>query len=104
MNTTVSSRCVRQRPDGRPDSGREDRSNGGSWVAAERKGTISMDRQTRRAYFERLCDLRAAYARLGADDATSVISIEAMIARANRLIERRGSPLIMMLDGSAKSA
>ena len=63
-----------------------------------------MDRQTRRTYFERLCNLRDAYGRLGADDSTSVISIEAMIARANRLSERRGSPLIMMLDGSAKSA
>jgi hypothetical protein len=63
-----------------------------------------MDRQTRRDYFERLCDLRDSYGRLGADDATSVISIEAMIERANRLIERQGSPLIVMLDGGAKSA
>jgi hypothetical protein len=63
-----------------------------------------MDRQTRRAYFERLCNLRDAYGRLGADDATSVISIEAMRHRANRLIERRGSPLIAMLEGGARGA
>jgi hypothetical protein len=63
-----------------------------------------MDRQTRRTYFERLCDLRDSYGRLGADDSRSVISIEAMIARANRLSERRGSPLIAMLEKGAKSA
>jgi hypothetical protein len=63
-----------------------------------------MDRQTRRAYFERLCKLRDDYGRLGADDTTSAISVEAMIERAIRLLERPSSPLIVMLDGGAQSA
>lgn len=47
-----------------------------------------MDRYTRRKHFERLCNLRDSYARLGADDATSVITIEAVIALATELLER----------------
>jgi len=58
-----------------------------------------MDRQGRRAYFERLCDLRTTYEALGADDTTSVISIEAMIEQAIDFLERPSSPLIMILEG-----
>jgi hypothetical protein len=63
-----------------------------------------MDRQTRRTYFERLCELRDAYGRLGAADATSVVSIGAMLARANSLFDRPASPLLTMLERGAKSA
>ena len=63
-----------------------------------------MDRQTRRTYFERLCELRDDYGRLGADDITSVISIEAMVALANSLFNRPESPLIRMLERGAKRA
>jgi hypothetical protein len=63
-----------------------------------------MDRQTRRTYFERLCELRDAYGRLGTDDTTCVISIEAMITLTIRLLERPASPLIVMLDQGAQSA
>lgn len=45
-----------------------------------------MDRQTRREYFERICERRDSYARLGPADTTSVITIEAMIARASRML------------------
>ena len=40
----------------------------------------------------------------GDDDTTSAISVEAMIERAIRLLERPSSPLIVMLDGGAQSA
>jgi hypothetical protein len=63
-----------------------------------------MDRQVRRAYFERLCELRDAYARLGAEDTTSAIPIEAMIERAIRLLERPASPLIVMLERGAQGS
>ena len=63
-----------------------------------------MDRQTRRTYFERLCKLRDDYGRLGADDTTSAISVEAMIGRAVRLLERPSSPLIVMLERGAQSS
>ena len=43
-----------------------------------------MDRQTRRKYFERLCELRDDYGRLGAEDNVSVISIEAIIEHAKQ--------------------
>lgn len=46
-----------------------------------------MDRQSRRAMFERLYDLRKAYGQMGPDDTTSVISIEAMIARSIKLLD-----------------
>ncbi len=58
-----------------------------------------MDRQGRRAYFERLCDLRNTYETLGADDRASVISSAAMIEVAIGLLERPSSPLIMILEG-----
>jgi hypothetical protein len=62
-----------------------------------------MDRQTRRTYFERLCDLRNDYQRLDADDITSVISVEAMIELANGLFDRPSSPLIAMIERGAKT-
>jgi hypothetical protein len=63
-----------------------------------------MDRQTRRKYFERLCELRDLYGLRGADDYTSVISIEAMIEHAIELLERPASPLVVMLDSGAQNA
>jgi hypothetical protein len=57
-----------------------------------------MDRHGRREYFERICKLRDRYARLGRADTTSVITIEAMIARASLLMERPVSPLLMVSD------
>jgi hypothetical protein len=62
-----------------------------------------MDRQTRRKYFERLCELRDDYGRLGAEDNVSVISIEAIIEHAVNLLERPMSPMIVMLDGGQSS-
>jgi hypothetical protein len=58
-----------------------------------------MDRQARRTYFERLCNLRNSYETLGTDDTTSVISIEAIIEHAIRLLERPAAPMIVMLEG-----
>ena len=55
-----------------------------------------MDRYLRREYFERICQLRDRYARLGRADLTSVITIEAMIARAERLMDRPLPPLLMV--------
>lgn len=63
-----------------------------------------MDRQARRTYFERLCELREAYGRLAPDDTRDVISINAMIARANSLLDRPASPLIVMMERGAQSA
>ena len=57
-----------------------------------------MDRSLRREYFERICQLRDRYPHLGRADTTSVITIEAMIARANRLMDQAVSPLIMVSD------
>ena len=57
-----------------------------------------MDKQAKRQYFDRLCVLRATYRELGPDDTTSVISIEAMIERATRLLDRPASPLIAMIE------
>jgi hypothetical protein len=67
-------------------------------------GMNIMDRQTRRTYFERLCVLRDGYGRLGADDITAVISIEAMIELANEIFARRQSALITVVDRGATSA
>ena len=63
-----------------------------------------MDRYTRRVYFERLCELRDSYKRLGPDDTTSAISVEAAINRGRALLARRGSPLVLMLEGGQKTA
>jgi hypothetical protein len=60
-----------------------------------------MDRQQRREFFERLCALRDGNARRGPADSTSVISIEAMIARASRRLERSRAPLIVVPDDGA---
>jgi len=57
-----------------------------------------MDRYVRRQYFERICELRDRYARLGRADLTSVITIEAMIARAGRLMDRPLPPIQMVND------
>jgi hypothetical protein len=57
-----------------------------------------MDKYSRRQYFDRLCELRNDYRGLGSDDATSVISIEAMIERAIELLDQPASPLIATID------
>jgi hypothetical protein len=63
-----------------------------------------MDRYNRRIFFDRLCELREAYGRLGPDDTTSAITVEAMIVRGRALLARRGSPLVLMLDREGKAA
>jgi hypothetical protein len=62
-----------------------------------------MDRYTRREYFERICQLRDRYAHLGRTDTTGVITIDAMIARACRLMDRPVSPLLMVTDANPAS-
>jgi|RhiMethySRZTD1v2_1073278.scaffolds.fasta_scaffold4159776_1 hypothetical protein len=57
-----------------------------------------MDKLARRKYFDRLYTLRESYRDLGSDDTTSVISIEAMLERANELLERPSSPLIATFE------
>ena len=57
-----------------------------------------MDRQAKRAFFERLCQLRDDYRRLGPEDSTSVIDLESMMAQATAGLERPASPLIVMLE------
>jgi hypothetical protein len=57
-----------------------------------------MDRYARRQYFERICQLRDRYARLGPADTANAITIEAMIARAGRLMERPLPPILMVND------
>ena len=59
-----------------------------------------MDRHGRREYFERICQLRDRHTRLGPADTTSVITIDAMIARANRLMERPVPPLLIASDAN----
>jgi hypothetical protein len=59
-----------------------------------------MDRHGRREYFERICQLRDRYARLGPADTRSMITIEAMIARASRLMDRPVPPLLMVSDSN----
>ena len=49
---------------------------------------IEMDRYTRRQHFESLCSLRESYSRRGADDTTTCISVEEVIAYAIDLLER----------------
>ena len=63
-----------------------------------------MDRYNRRIYFERLCQLRESYKHLGPDDTTSTMSVEAAINRGRALLARRGSPLVLMLEGGQKTA
>ena len=57
-----------------------------------------MDRYVRREYFERICQLRDRYAQLGPEDTTSTITIDAMIARAVRLLDRPLPPLLVVSD------
>ena len=59
-----------------------------------------MDRHGRREYFERICQLRDRHARLGPADTTSVITVDAMTARANRLMERPVPPLLIASDAN----
>lgn len=67
-------------------------------------GDITMDKFARRAWFERLCDLRDAYGRLGREDTTSAISIEAMVARSRRLMDRAESPLVATIEQEQRTA
>ena len=72
---------------------------GGLWAGHQRpRETGTMDKYSRRQYFDRLCELRNDYRGLGPDDATSVISIEAMIERAIELLDQPASPLIATID------
>ena len=63
-----------------------------------------MDRYTRRQYFERLCSLRDGYGSLGADDTTSCISIEDVIALAIDLLERPAEPAVDAGEAHPKAA
>ena len=67
-------------------------------------GDITMDKFARRVWFERLCDLRDAYGRLGREDTTSAISIEAMVARSRRLMDRAESPLVATIEQEQRTA
>ena len=57
-----------------------------------------MNKQQRREFFERLCAMRDAYAQRGPDDATSVISIEAVVARASRKLDRPHATVVVVND------
>ena len=59
-----------------------------------------MDRHGRRQYFERICQLRDRYAQLDRSETTGVITIEAMVARANKLMDRPVPPLLMVSDSN----
>lgn len=63
-----------------------------------------MNRYERRQFFERLCTLRSAYERRGSADATSVITIEAMIKRAAWLLERPRAALVVVTDDGSQVA
>lgn len=63
-----------------------------------------MDKFERRVWFDRLCDLREAYGRLGREDTTSAISIDAMIARSRSLMSRVESPLVAILEPEQRTA
>jgi flagellar biosynthesis regulator FlaF len=63
-----------------------------------------MDKFARRVWFERLCDLRDAYGRLGPEDTTSTISIDAMIARSRTLMNRPESPLVTVVEQEQRTA
>jgi len=74
---------------------------GGLWAGRQKtRETGTMDKYARRQYFDRLCALRDIYSELGADDTTSVISIDEMIERATALLDQPASPLIATLDHS----
>ena len=57
-----------------------------------------MDRYTRRIYFDRLYELRETYRELGPDDTRAVISVEAMLDLAARLLDQPASPLITTVE------
>ena len=59
-----------------------------------------MDRYMRRQYFERICQLRDRYAQLDRSETTGVITIEAMIARASRLMDRPVPPVLTVTDSN----
>jgi hypothetical protein len=59
-----------------------------------------MDRYMRRQYFERICQLRDRYAQLDRSETTGVITIEAMVARASKLMDRPVPPLLMVSDSN----
>ena len=63
-----------------------------------------MNRYERRQYFERLCTMRSAYEQRGSEDATSVITIEAMIKRAIWLLERPRAALVVVTDDGSQVA
>jgi hypothetical protein len=63
-----------------------------------------MDKHAKRVFFERLCQLRDDYRRLGPDDSTSAIDVESMIARATTALEQEASPLIVMLERASGEA
>jgi hypothetical protein len=60
-----------------------------------------MDRQARRKHFERLVELREAYRARGPEDSTSVVSIETMISRVERLLARPNPPILMLDERDA---
>ncbi|HET7704437.1 MAG TPA: hypothetical protein VFK35_13645 [Candidatus Limnocylindrales bacterium] len=63
-----------------------------------------MNRYERRQYFERLCTMRSAYGQRGSADATSVITIDAMIRRAIWLLERPRAALVVVNDDGSQVA
>lgn len=63
-----------------------------------------MNRQERREYFDRLCAMRSSYEQLGPEDATAVITIEAMIERAVRLLERKRATLVVVSEDGSQVA
>ena len=71
---------------------------GGTWAGRRRDRERPMDRYTRRMYFERLYALRETYRELGPDDTRVVISVEAMVERAARLLDQPASPLITTVE------
>ena len=62
-----------------------------------------MNKQQRREFFERLCAMRDVYAQRGPDDATSAISLDAMVARASRKLARPHATVVVVND-EAKQA
>ena len=71
---------------------------GGTWAGRRKARERTMDKFTRRQYFDRLCALRETYRELGPDDTRVVISLEAMLERATRLLDQPASPLITTVE------
>ena len=57
-----------------------------------------MNKQQRREFFERLCAMRDAYAARGPEDAASVITIDAIVARASRKLDRPRATVAVVND------